>query len=187
MPRLLIVVAACLFATSCGETATEQPSVEPQTEQSTPDPAMATTRELPPGRPEEVGMSADGLKKIDDVVQEYVDAGRIQGAVVGVTRRNKVVYLEAHVSLTRRPGLPCVRTRCSTWSPRPSRCSGVAAMMVMEESLISPEDPVEKYIPEFKGIQVAVASASADKDISQRKSGKNRRSPTISLWMQNGP
>ena len=41
-------------------------------------------------------MSAERLKKIDDVVQEYIDDGRIQGAVVGVTRRNKVVYMEAH-------------------------------------------------------------------------------------------
>jgi len=39
---------------------------------------------------------------------------------------------------------------------------GVAAMMMIEEGLFSPEDPVEKYIPEFKGIQVAVPKESVE-------------------------
>ena len=67
---------------------------------------MATARELPHTSPEEVGISTEGLGKIDDLVQDYIDDGRIQGAVVGVTRRNKVVYMEAHGVLddtTQRP------------------------------------------------------------------------------------
>ena len=46
---------------------------------------------------------------------------------------------------------------------------GVAAMMVIEEGLISPSDPVEKYIPEFKGIKVAVLDEKADKKTSGKK------------------
>ena len=130
---------------------------------------MATTRELPHGSPEEVGMSADALKKIDDVVQEYVDAGRIQGAVVGVARRNKVVYLEAHGLLDKATGTPMRKDAMFHMVSSTKPVLGVAAMMVMEEGLISPEDPVEKYIPEFKGIQVAVASGSADKGEAKSK------------------
>ena len=108
-------------------------------------------------------MSADGLKKIDDVVQEYMDAGRIQGAVVGVTRRKKVVYMEAHGLLDKTTGTPMRKDAMFHMVSSTKPVLGVAAMMVIEEGLINPEDPVEKYIPEFKGIQVAVASASADK------------------------
>lgn len=130
---------------------------------------MATTRELPHGSPEEVGMSADGLNKIDDVVKEYIDAGRIQGAVVGVTRRNKVVYMEAHGLLDKTTGTPMRKDAMFHMVSSTKPVLGVAAMMVMEEGLISPEDPVEKYIPEFKGIQVAVASGSADKGEGKSK------------------
>ena len=118
---------------------------------------MTTTQELAFGSPEEVGMSAERLKKIDVFVQEYIDAGRIQGVVIGVTRRNKVVYMEAHGvidELTQRPMRKDLMFHMVS-STKP--VLGVAAMMMIEEGLISPEDPVEKYIPEFKGIQVAVS------------------------------
>ena len=52
--------------------------------------------ELPSAKPEDVGMSSERLQEMDLVIQEYLDEGRVHGVVVGVTRRNKVVYYEAH-------------------------------------------------------------------------------------------
>ena len=43
---------------------------------------------------------------------------------------------------------------------------GVAAMMMIEQGLFKPTDPVSKYIPEFEGIKVAVLKEPANKDIS---------------------
>ena len=125
-------------------------------------------------------MSAERLKTIDDVVQEYIDAGRIQGTVVGVTRRNKVVYMEAHGVLdeTTRRLMPKDAMFQMVSSTKP--VLGVATMMMIEEGLINPEDPVEKYIPEFKGIQVAVAKESADKDIIKSKSKEEFKKPKVS-------
>ena len=137
---------------------------------------MTTSRELPHGSPEDVGMSIERLKKIDDLVQEYVDDGRIQGVVVGVTRRNKVVYMEAHGLIddtTQRPMRKDVMFHMAS-STKP--VLGVAAMMMIEEGLISPEDPVEKYIPEFKGIQVAIAKESAGKKIPKSKDKPKNKS-----------
>ena len=131
---------------------------------------MTTTRELPPGSPAEVGMSAERLKDIDDLVKEYIDAGRIQGAVVGVTRRNQVVYLEAHGVLDDTTERPMTTDAMFHMASSTKPVLGVAAMMMIEEGLISPDDPVEKYIPEFKGIQVAVAKEPADKSITKSKS-----------------
>ncbi len=131
---------------------------------------MTTTRELPYGSPEEVGMSAERLKKIDDLVQEYIEDGRIQGAVVGVARRNKVVHMEAHGVLSETTRSPMRKDAMFHMASSTKPVLGVAAMMMIEEGLINPEDPVEKYIPEFKGIQVAVAKESADKDVVKSKS-----------------
>ncbi|MCY3820214.1 MAG: serine hydrolase [Gammaproteobacteria bacterium] len=123
-------------------------------------------------------MSTERLKEIDDLVQEYIDDGRIQGTVIGVTRRNKVVYLEARGVIddtTQRPMRKDVMFHMAS-STKP--VLGVAAMMMIEEGLISPEDPVEKYIPEFKGIQVAVARESAGKDIVKSKDKSRNKSET---------
>jgi CubicO group peptidase (beta-lactamase class C family) len=156
---------AGLFAASCGETSTNQPSIEPRFSQQKSDPTMTKTRELLRASPEDVGMSAERLEKIDGLVQEYIDDGRIQGVVIGVARHNKVVYLQAHGVIddtTKNPmQIDSMFHMVSSTKP----ILGVAAMMMIEEGLISPEDPVEKYIPEFKGIQVAVAKNPSDKNL----------------------
>ena len=115
-------------------------------------------------------MSAERLKKVDDTVQEYIDAGRIQGVVVGVTRSNKVVYMKAHGLLDDTTGRPMRKDAMFHMASSTKPVLGVAAMMMIEEGLIDPEDPVEKYIPEFKGIQVAVAKGPGDKDAVKSKS-----------------
>ena len=151
---------------------------------------MAKTSELPHGSPEEVGMSSERLKRIDDLVREYVDAGRIRGAVVGVARRNKVVYMEAHGTLDDTTGRPMRKDALFHMASSTKPVLGVAAMMMIEEGLISPEDPVEKYIPEFKGIQVAVAEGSADKGIVKSKSkeaSKKQQLPDYRLVDANRP
>ena len=128
--------------------------------------SMATTLELPRATPEEVGMSRERLTRVRDVVQEFIDEGRIQYAVVGVARRGKVVYFEAQGVSNQEPVQKDAMFHMAS-STKP--ILGVAAMMVIEEGLISPSDPVEKYIPEFKGIKVAVLDEKADKKTSGKK------------------
>ncbi|MDE0224902.1 MAG: serine hydrolase [Gammaproteobacteria bacterium] len=121
-------------------------------------------------------MSTERLKEIDDLVQEYIDDGRVRGVVIGITRRNKVVYLEAHGVIDDTTERPMRKDTMFHMASSTKPVLGVAAMMMIEEGLISPEDPVEKYIPEFKGIQVAVASESAGKKITKSKDKSKNKS-----------
>ena len=50
---------------------------------------------LPSARPEEVGMSSERLKRIDQMIQSRITAGDLSGAVTIVARKGKVVHLEA--------------------------------------------------------------------------------------------
>ena len=43
---------------------------------------------------------------------------------------------------------------------------GVAAMMLVEEGLIRPTDPISKWFPEFAEMEVAVLADPVDEDIS---------------------
>ena len=135
---------------------------------------MTTAYELPRATPEEVGMSTEGLKKIDEVVQQYVDEGRIQGAVVAVSRRNMVVYMEAHGVLDEKIQAPMPEDSIFIMASSTKPALGVAAMMMIEEGLISPDDPVAKYIPEYEDIQVAVPLESEDKNFSIKKKYKKK-------------
>jgi CubicO group peptidase (beta-lactamase class C family) len=47
------------------------------------------------GKPEDVGMSAERLKRINQIIQRRIDAGELTGAVTIVARKGRVVHLEA--------------------------------------------------------------------------------------------
>lgn len=120
-------------------------------------------------------MSSEQLQKMDDVIQEYIDEGRVHGVVVGVTRRNKVVYYEAHgvIDPVRKTPMPKDALFAMASSTKP--VLGVAAMILIEEGVISPDDPVEKYLPEFKDMQVAIPVESAGKQKAKGKSGEESK------------
>jgi CubicO group peptidase (beta-lactamase class C family) len=124
---------------------------------------------------ESVGMSTKGLSRIDEVMQEHIDAGHIQGAVTIVARRGKVVHFSTHgemdVKNSRAMEPDAIYRMASSTKP----VIGVAAMMMVDEGLISPSDPVSKYIPEFAAMKVAVPEPAANSSQgNSRKSLKQK-------------
>ena len=122
--------------------------------------------EIPVGDAESVGMSTERLARIDTAMQRHIDAGDIQGAVTAVARRGKVVHFKAHGLMDVEAERPMARDAVFIMMSSTKPVLGVAAMMMIEEGLIRPNDPVEKYIPEFADMQVAVLAEPADEDIS---------------------
>ena len=122
--------------------------------------------EIPVAEPESVGMSTQRLLRIDTAMQRHIDAGKIQGAVTAVARRGKVVHFKAHGLMDVEAKLPMSRDAIFIMMSSTKPILGVAAMMMIEEGLIRPSDPVQKYIPELADMQVAVLKDPADEDIS---------------------
>lgn len=112
-----------------------------------PAPVVAAT-------PEEVGLSTEGLAKVDAYVQQQIDAGLIPGAVTLVARHGKV----CHVHAMGWKDIP---------SNQPSRIDGlyrifsmtkpvtaVAMMILWDEGRWTLDDPIALHLPEFGGVQV---------------------------------
>ncbi len=51
---------------------------------------------IPAAKPEEVGLSAERLQRIHDLMQRYMDAGNFTGAVTIVARRGRIAHFESH-------------------------------------------------------------------------------------------
>jgi len=122
--------------------------------------------EIPFAEAESVGMSTERLKRIDTALQRHIAAGKVQGAVTAVARRGKVVHFEAHGLMDVEAGRPMDRDAIFIMMSSTKPILGVAAMMMIEEGLIRPSDPVAKYIPELADMQVAVLKDPTDEDIS---------------------
>ena len=110
----------------------------------------------------QVGMSADKLERIRDVLKGEIDQGKLPGTVVMVARKGKLAYADAVGLQDKAAGkamaLDSVFRIYSMTKPLVS----VAAMMLVEDGKLQLTDPVSKFLPAFKGQRVSVARADAE-------------------------
>ena len=106
--------------------------------------------------PQSVGLSADRLGRIDKVMQQYVDEGKVAGAVTLVARRGKVVYHEAFGRSDIKADKPMTTDALFRIASMSKPITAVAVMMLYEQGYFLLNDPVSKYIPEFAEPEVIV-------------------------------
>lgn len=104
--------------------------------------------------PESVGMSADRLQQATALLRQYVADRKIIGAVAAVARRGKLVYLEP-------VGLQSLETKAAMTErslfriySQTKAVTAVAVMMLSDEGRLSIDEPVSKYLPEFRSAMV---------------------------------
>jgi CubicO group peptidase (beta-lactamase class C family) len=112
---------------------------------------------IPTVNPQEAGLSAERLKRIDEMIQRRIDAGEMAGAVAVVGRHGKVAHLAAVGQMDRESNQPMKPDTIFRIASMTKPVVGVAVMMMVEEGKVRLSDPVSRYIPEFKGMKVAVA------------------------------
>src|ERR1700686_5022847 len=112
---------------------------------------------VPAAKPEDVGMSAGRLKRIDQMVQRRIDAGELSGAVTIVARKGKVVHLAAQGVMDLESKKPMAKETMFRVASMTKPITGLAIMMMIEEGKVRLTDPVSRYLPEFRGMKVAVA------------------------------
>lgn len=111
----------------------------------------------PTAKPEEVGLSSERLQRIDQLVKRHLDAGSFSGAVTLVARHGRLVHLKAHGLMDLESRKPMVTNGVFRIMSMTKPVVGVSILMLMEEGKVRLTDPLSKFIPELKGLQVAVA------------------------------
>jgi len=109
---------------------------------------------LPHARPESVGMSSAKLRLVDDKVNELIVGKRIAGASVMITRRGKLVYHRSFGLRDVENQLPMENDTIFRIYSMTKAITSAAAMILVEEEKIRLEDPVAKYLPEYKEAKV---------------------------------
>ena len=135
---------------------------------------MSSAGELPTARPADVGMSAERLARLDAAMQAEVDAGRKAGIVALIARRGRVAHLKAYGMADREGNAPMRGDSLFRLYSMTKPITSVALLMLYEEGKFQLSDPLEKYIPAFKGVQVL-----AGMDGERMRLEPARRPPTI--------
>lgn len=104
------------------------------------------------------GFSAPALSRIDSVMHAYTASGRAAGVVTLVALDGRVVHHSAHGVRDLATGEPLQPDAIFRIASQTKAITSVAAMMLVEQGMLSLADPVSRYIPEFG--KTAVASAA---------------------------
>ena len=110
-------------------------------------------------RPESIGLCSNRLQRIDQWLQQQIDAQRLAGASVLVGRRGAVGYLGyAGVREVGGDAAFDADTVVRIYSMT-KPVTSVAAMMLYEQGCFQLDDPVAAYLPEFADMEVWTGGA----------------------------
>jgi CubicO group peptidase (beta-lactamase class C family) len=124
--------------------------------------AVAGAQGLPRAKSaEELGFSAERLKRISAVFEADVDKETIPGAVVLIARKGKVALLEAFGYQDREKKILMSRDSIFRIASMTKPFTSLSVMMLVEEGQIQLAHPVSRYLPEFKNLQVGVEKMEA--------------------------
>jgi CubicO group peptidase (beta-lactamase class C family) len=108
-------------------------------------------------KPEEVGLTSPRLARIGEHFQRYVDGGKLAGTLTLIARRGKIAYLEpqGHLEIERRrPMTPDAVFRIYSMT---KPITSVGLMMLYEQGRFQLDDPVHRFIPSWRDLQVFVS------------------------------
>jgi CubicO group peptidase (beta-lactamase class C family) len=110
--------------------------------------------QLPPAGPASAGVSVERLSQIDRVLQEYVNNQWISGATALVMKDGKIIYHKSIGYNDLESKTPLAKDAIYRIASQTKAITSVGVMLLYEQGKILLDDPVSKYIPEFKNPKV---------------------------------
>jgi CubicO group peptidase (beta-lactamase class C family) len=113
-------------------------------------------------KPEDAGLSTARLARIDQWLEAQVKQESIPGVVVLIIRNGKIAYHKAfgYKDISSKTALK--KDDIFRIASQSKAITSLAVMMLYEEGKFLLDDPVSKYIPEFKSPKVLTAFQSSD-------------------------
>ena len=97
--------------------------------------------------PPEVGISAEGVAKLNPFLQRYIDSKQLAGGVTIVAKRGKVVHFSAQGMQDIADNKPMRKDTLFRIYSMTKAVASVAAMVLVEEGKLGLDNLVAKYIP----------------------------------------
>ena len=113
----------------------------------------------PTARPEDVGLSADRLKRVTELMQRLIDAKTFSGAVTLVARNGRVAHFEAQGLMDLESKKPMQKDAIFRIMSMTKPVVGVSLMMLVEEGKVRLTDPIGRFIPELQSLKVTVPNS----------------------------
>ena len=117
---------------------------------------------LPTATPESVGMSSDRLKMMEAKMHEFVDNGQLANVQTAVIRKGKLVQFDTYGYEDMATKDPVKENSIFRIYSMTKPIVSIGLMMLYEEGVFQLTDPLHKYVPEFKDMQVHTTGNSTE-------------------------
>jgi CubicO group peptidase (beta-lactamase class C family) len=129
--------------------------------------ATAWAQGLPTVAPADVGLSQEGLARLEAVVQGYVDDEAIGGAVTLIARTGGQAHVRSYGMASQASGTPMRPDTIFRIASMTKPITSVAVMMLYDEERFALDDPVGQYLPALASLDVLTASAGGGAPFSR--------------------
>ena len=109
---------------------------------------------LPLGNPAELGFDPDRLAQIGPAMQHFVDEQKVPNLVTLLARRGQIVHYEARGVLDLEQNNPVGTDSLFRMYSNTKPIAGVATLILFERGILTPDDPVSRFLPEWGDLQV---------------------------------
>jgi CubicO group peptidase (beta-lactamase class C family) len=118
------------------------------------------------------GISKDRINRIDQMLDEAIEANHIPGLVAMIVKDGKVVYHAAKGFADLPSQQKMSKDQIFRIASQTKAITSTAVMMLWEEGKFQLNDPISKWIPEFKNPQVMTGFKYADSTYSTRPASR---------------
>jgi CubicO group peptidase (beta-lactamase class C family) len=118
------------------------------------------------------GISKDRITRIDQMLDEAIEANHIPGLVAMIVKDGKIVYHTAKGFADLPSQQKMGKDQIFRIASQTKAITSTAVMMLWEEGKFQLSDPISKYIPEFKNPQVMTGFRFADSTYSTRPASR---------------
>ena len=134
---------------------------------------------MPTADPESVGMSHERLKRLNTVMQGYIDRQESAGALTLIARKGKVVHFSAIGNRDVEKKAPIKQDTIFRIASMTKPITSVALMMLYEEGHFQLRDPISKWLPEFEIMEVAIPAPAHERLTGRYKTIPAKKPITI--------
>lgn len=108
------------------------------------------------GAPDTLGFSPQRLANIGPAMQQYIDDGKVPNLVTVIVRHGKIAHFDARGVMDFESNEPVDAGTLFRLYSNTKPIAGAAAMILYEAGVLSPDDPVAKFVPELADLRVDV-------------------------------
>jgi len=117
---------------------------------------VSEASQAPQGDPKAAGFSPEKLERIPAFIKEAVEKKQIPGASALIARNGKVIFSTSVGLQDAEAKVPLTEATIHRIASMTKPITSVAAMILIEDGKLNPNDPLSKFVPEFKEMKVLV-------------------------------